>query len=85
VSEPTPVVNCATCGDELTKARHPVCGFCADARANNEVNEAIHIHEEEHDGMLTDAIRDYAERRKMLGQMSPEVFRAFEECIEELR
>lgn len=35
-------------------------------------------------GNVIDAVREYADRRKMLGFMSPEVFAAFGELVDEL-
>jgi hypothetical protein len=72
----------------LCEARVPVCGHCADQRAESEGIECFSDGKSE--GMAereptADRIREYADRRKMLGLMSPEVYREFEECIEELR
>ncbi len=90
-TEPTPVIDCTKCGDELTQKKRPLCQGCVDdACADVEIKCNIcGSHRAECGGDCVSAgtagrVRDYAARRKALGFMTPEVFAAFELFADDL-
>lgn len=88
--EPT-AIDCAKCGDELTEKLRPLCTHCVDdAVGANDSGECEHCSNDAEvcepcaRGNPAERVREYADRRKMLGLMSPEVFEAFQLCAEDL-
>jgi hypothetical protein len=88
--EPT-VVDCTKCGGELSKRNRPLCQSCVDdACADVNVDCMIcGLHNAERcddcaSGATAERVREYADRRKMLGLMSPEIYAAFELRAEDL-
>ena len=88
--EPT-ALDCVKCGDELTEKLRPLCMHCVDdAVAADDSGECAHCRNDAEvcescaHGDVSVRVREYAERRRMLGLMSPEIFAAFELCAEDL-
>ena len=90
-TEPTHVIDCTKCGDELTQKKRPLCRGCVD-----DACEAVEIDcaicgkrrashcDDCAQSDLGYVVREYAGRRKALGFMTAEMVAAFEEFAEDL-
>ena len=89
--EPAPVVDCTECGTELTPKLRPLCQGCVDDACEAVIVDCSMCGKNQADtcescagNVSAERVREWAQRRKMLGLLSPECFAEFELCISDI-